>query len=66
MKLDLKKSELVNLSQDNKVLPEALTPQVAGGTRPMPSSPFNGCITANMDTCVSNPDGSTIGCCIIP
>lgn len=38
MKLDLKKRELVNLSHDDKKLPEDLTPQVGGGgtvrTRP--------------------------------
>ena len=31
MKLTLKKAELINLSQDQAVLPRELTPQIAGG-----------------------------------
>jgi hypothetical protein len=31
IRLELKKSELVNLSREDKVLPNELTPQVAGG-----------------------------------
>lgn len=31
MKLNLKKTPLVNLSRDNQVLPNELTPQVGGG-----------------------------------
>lgn len=32
MKLNLNKSQLVNLSHDDKELPNELTPQVAGGS----------------------------------
>ncbi len=36
MKLKLNKKKLKNLSQDTKMLPEQMTPMVAGG-RPMPT-----------------------------
>ncbi|MEN3159055.1 hypothetical protein ABC502_11790 [Alkalimonas sp. NCh-2] len=64
MKLNLKKSQLVNLSHDNKVLPEELTPQVGGGFD-------GGTIRATRDTpnqpgCPSDPFGWTNACCQIP
>lgn len=48
MKLNLKKSQLVNLSLDNQALPNELTPQIAGGNCtcgccPTPTTPAAGC-----------------------
>lgn len=79
MKLNLKKSQLVNLSHDNKVLPEELTPQVGGGNCtcgccPDQTTPAAGCngggtrprLTANEEGCPSDPFGWTNACCQIP
>ncbi len=71
MKLDLKKSQLVNLSYDNQVLPNDLTPQIGGGNNctcgccPTPTTPAAGCpvgpiVTQDFDnprcgTLMSNP-----------
>lgn len=81
MKLNLKKSQLVNLSLDNQALPNELTPQIAGGNCTCgcctPSTPAAGCggggtgtggglMTANEQGCPSDPFGWTNICCMIP
>lgn len=52
MKLTLKKAELVNLSQDQAVLPRELTPQIAGGQATakcrLPDSEFVCVVTTTM------------------
>ncbi len=49
MKLQLKKSTLVNLSDDAAALPQALTPQIAGGVVAAPQSSYPS--AANGYTC---------------
>mgnify|MGYP000132328007 CR=1 FL=1 len=44
MKLNLNKKKLKNLSKDNKALPAALTPKIAGGT----DSPTADCNAGSM------------------
>lgn len=66
MKLKLNKKQLVNLSKDNEVLPNELTPQVGGGNYsawcPPPSVD-----NPNQPGChISDRQGLTIVCCQIP
>ncbi len=66
MKLELHKKQLVNLSKDNNVLPDELTPQVGGGNNtvwcPPPSVD-----SPNRPGCnISDRQGLTMACCEIP
>ena len=50
MKLKLNKVQLKNLSNDEKVLPNALTPQVAGGRAIVEGTHYDFCET-NAEIC---------------
>jgi hypothetical protein len=53
MKLKLNKIQLKNLSNDDKVLPNALTPEVAGGRKVFEGTHYDFCET-NGDICATN------------
>jgi len=57
MKLQLKKATLVNLSDDAAALPQALTPQIAGGVVADPQSSY---ATYNCQTnqCMTQQDNA--------
>jgi len=70
MKITLNKASLVNLSNDDKIIPGELTPLVVGGkvdeNAVNAATRYCGELTANANTCPSDRTGQTRRCCQIP